>query len=100
VEGKLTSTGAAYFNGMVVPLINTITIQRRVSLRSSAQAELLVHRTRTAIRQCPAFSVAGPTAWHDFPVALHLTPLAHSAIFISSHKTTLFDRGWAGSAPE
>ena len=79
---------------------STITIQRRISLRSSAQAELLVPRTRTVIRQRRAFSVAGPTAWNDLPVALRLTPVAHSALFLSSLKTTLFDRGWAGSAPE
>ena len=41
---------------------STVTIQRRISLRSSAQAELLVPRTRTVIRQRRAFSVAGPTA--------------------------------------
>src|SRR6218665_1962600 len=70
------------------------------SLRSSAQAELLVPRTRTVIRQRRAFSVAGPTAWNGLPVALRLTPVAHSALFLSSLKTTLFDRGWAGSAPE
>src|SRR6218665_1149228 len=79
---------------------STVTIQRRISLRSSAQAELLVPRTRTVIRQRRAFSVAGPTAWNGLPVALRLTPVAHSALFISSLKTTLFDRGWAGSAPE
>ena len=33
-------------------------------------------------------------------VALRLTPVAHSALFLPSLKTTLFDRGWAGSAPE
>src|SRR6218665_1391966 len=71
-----------------------------ISLRSSAQAELLVPRTRTVIRQCRAFSVAGPTAWNGLPVALRLTPAAHSALFLSSLKTTLFDRGWTGSAPE
>src|SRR6218665_1160520 len=42
---------------------STVTIQHRISLRSSAQAELLVPRTRTVTRQCRAFSVAGPTAW-------------------------------------
>jgi len=44
--------------------------------------------------------VAGPTAWNGLPVALRLAPVAHSALFLSSLKTTLFDRGWAGSAPE
>ena len=79
---------------------STVTIQRRISLRSSAKAELLVPRTRTVIRQRRAFSVAaGPTTWNGLPVALHLTPVAHSALFLSSLKTTLFDRGWAGSAP-
>jgi len=46
----------------------TVTIQRRISLRSSAQAELLVPRTRTVIRQRRAFFVAGPTAWNSLPV--------------------------------
>src|SRR6218665_2043162 len=57
-------------------------------------------RTRTVIRQRRAFSVAGATAWNGLPVALRLMPVAHSALFLSSLKTTLFDRGWAGSAPE
>src|SRR6218665_3688599 len=61
---------------------------------------LLVPRTRTVIRQRRAFSVAGPTAWNGLPVALRLTPVAHSALFVYSLKTTLFDQGWAGSAPE
>src|SRR6218665_2987784 len=51
---------------------STVTIQRHISLRSSAQADLLVHRTRTVIRQRRAFSVAGPTAWNGLPVALRL----------------------------
>src|SRR6218665_205164 len=70
------------------------------NLTSSAQAELLVPRTRTVIRQRRAFSVAGQTAWNGLPVALRLTPEAHSALFLSGLRTTLFDRGWAGSAPE
>jgi len=68
---------------------STVTIQRRISLRCSAQAVLLVPRTWTVIRQRRAFSVAGPTAWNGLPVALHLTPVAHSALFLSSLKTTL-----------
>ena len=44
--------------------------------------------------------ISGPTAWNGLPVALRLTPVAHSALFLSSLKTTLWDRGWAGSAPE
>jgi len=72
-------------------------IQRRISLRSSSQAELLVPRTRTVIRQRRAFQAA----WNGLPVALCLMPVAHSALFLSSLKTTLFDRGWAGGgAPE
>jgi len=76
---------------------STVTIQRRISLRSYAQAELLVPRTRTVIRQRRTFSVAGPTAWNGLPVALHLTPVAHSALFLSGLNTTLFDRGWVGA---
>src|SRR6218665_1146720 len=48
----------------------------------------------------PSLWLAGPTAWNGLPVALRLTPVAHSALFLYSLKTTLFDRGWAGSAPE
>ena len=44
--------------------------------------------------------MADPTAWNGLPVALRLAPVAHSALFLSSLKTTLFDRGWAGIAPE
>ena len=69
----------------------TVTIERRISLRSSAQAELLVHRTRTVIRRRPAFSVAAPTAWNGLRVALRLTSVAHSALILSGLKTTLFD---------
>jgi len=47
-----------------------------------------------------ANSVAGPTAWNGLPVALRLTPVTHFALFLSGLKTTLFDRGWVGSAPE
>ena len=56
---------------------------------------------RTVIRRRRAFSVAGPKAWNGLPVALRLTPVAHSALFLSGLKTTLFeiDRGWTGSAP-
>src|SRR6218665_397412 len=78
----------------------TVTIERRILLHSSAQAELLVPRSRTVIRKRRAFSVAGPTAWNGLPVALRLTPVAHSALFLSDLKTTLFNRGWAVSAPE
>src|SRR6218665_1412261 len=53
-----------------------------------------------AIRQRRAFSVAGATALNDLPVALRLTPVVHSALFLSGLKTTLFDRGWARSASE
>src|SRR6218665_222595 len=74
--------------------------ERCISLRSSVQAELLVPCSRTVIRQHRAFSVAGLTAWNVLPVALRLTPVAHSALFLAGLKTTLFDRGWAGSTPE
>src|SRR6218665_921646 len=57
-------------------------------------------RMQTVVRQRRAFSVAGPTALNGLLVALHLTPVAHSALFLSSLKTTLFDHGWAGSVPE
>src|SRR6218665_2555672 len=76
---------------------STVTIQRRISLRSSAQAELLVPRTLTVIQQRQAFSVAGLTAWDGLPFALRLIPVAHLALFLSSFKTTVFDRDWAGS---
>ena len=74
----------------------TVAIKHRISLRFSAQAELLVPCTRTVTRQRRAFSVAGPTAWKGLPVTLRLLPVAHSALFLSGLKTTLFDRGWLG----
>src|SRR6218665_3242944 len=40
-------------------------------------------RTRTVIRQRRTFSVAGPTAWNGLPVALRLTPVSHSSLFLS-----------------
>src|SRR6218665_2035218 len=61
------------------------TIERSISLRSFAQAELLVPRSRTVIRQRRDFSaMAGSTALNGLPVALRLTPVAHSAIFLSA----------------
>src|SRR6218665_2918236 len=39
----------------------------------------------------PPYADCYPTAWGGLPVALRLTPVAHSALFLS-----LFDRGWAG----
>src|SRR6218665_245308 len=71
----------------------TVAIKCRISLRSSAQMELIVPRTRTVIRQRCAFSMAGPMAWNGLRVALRLTPVGHSALFLSGLKTTLFDRG-------
>src|SRR6218665_2711070 len=86
----------------VAPLLQLSDVtERRISLRSSAQAELLVPCTQTVIRQRRAFSVAGPTAWNGLPVALRLTPVTHSVLFLSGLKTTLFDRrprlGWERS---
>ena len=46
---------------------------------------------------------SGPTAWNGLPAIgpiLRLTPVAHSALFLSGRKTTLFDRGSAANAPE
>ena len=54
----------------------------------SAQAELLVPRTLTVIRQRRAFSVAGPTASNGLKVVLRPTPVANSALFLTSLKTT------------
>jgi len=39
--------------------------------------------TRTVIWQRCAFSAPGPTAWNGQPVALRLTPVGHSALFLS-----------------
>ena len=86
-----------YLRELCFPAVAT---EHRISMRSSVQAQLLVLCSRTLIRQHLAFLVTGPTAWNGLPVALHLTPVAHSALLLSSLKTTLFDRGWAGSAPE
>jgi len=44
--------------------------------------------------------MAGLTAWNGLPIVLRLTPVSHAALFLSGLKTTLFDRGWAGSTPE
>ena len=79
---------------------STTCVQRRCFLRSAAQAELIVPRSRTAIRQRRAFSVAGPSTWNGLPTMLRLTPAGHSASFLTTLKTVLFDRGWAGSASE
>jgi len=59
-------------------------------LHSSAQALLLVPYARTFIRQR---LLSGWSTWNDRPVALHLTPVGHSAIFLYGLKTTLLDRG-------
>jgi len=96
------SLAPLYLRKLCCPIV---TVQRRVSLRSSAPAELLVPRKRTVrpmsvIRQRRALSVAGPTAWNGLLIALLLTPVDHSVLFLSGLKTTLFDRGWAGSAHE
>src|SRR6218665_1791704 len=61
---------------------------------------LKVNALQTVIRQRRVFSVAGPTAWNGLPVVLRLTPVPHSALFLYGLKTTLFDLGWAGRAPE
>jgi len=50
-------------------------IQLRISLRSSAQAELLAPCMWTVTWQRHAFFVAGSTAWTGLPVALRLTPV-------------------------
>ena len=84
----------------IVHEISTAPTKAKLWEPAYSQAELLVPQTQAAIRQRRAFSVAGPTAWNSLPVAMRLTPVAHSAHFLSSLKTTLFDRGWAGSAPE
>ena len=86
-----------YLRELCCPTTHT---QRRCSLRSAAQAELLAPRARTVIRQRRAFSVAGPMTWNGLPVTLRQIPAGHSVSFFSALKTVLFDRGWAGSAPE
>ena len=79
---------------------NTVAIQCHISLRSSAQAQLMVPHTRTVVGHPHAFSVAGLTDWNGLPDVLRLMPVAHSALLLSGLKTTLFDQGWTGSAPE
>ena len=73
---------------------STLTIQRPGS------GGVAGPRTRPVIRQRRASSVAGPAAWNGLLIALRQTPVAHSALCLSSSKTTLFDRGWAWSSPE
>ena len=72
---------------------STLSVQRRGSLRSSKQAELLVPRSRTSIMQRRAFSVAGPAIWNELPVDLRLMHRALAATFFSNLKTVLFSRG-------
>jgi len=72
---------------------STLSVQRRGSLRSSMQAELLVPRSRTCIMQRRAFSVAGPAIWNELPVDLRLMHRALAATFFSNLKTVLFSRG-------
>lgn len=79
---------------------STLNVQRRGSLRSSSQVELIVPHSRTSMRQHRAFSVAGPAAWNGLPVALRQVPRGHSTLFYGKLKTVLFSRGWVGSAPE
>src|SRR6218665_1071800 len=57
VRGCMEGLAPPYFREQCCP---TVTIERRISLRSSAQVELLVPHSRTVIRQRRAFSVAGP----------------------------------------
>jgi len=74
-----------YLRGDYFP---TVAIKRCIPLHSSAQSQLLVPHTRTVNRQIRAFSVAGPTAYNNcLSVALHLTPVGHSALFRSGLKT-------------
>src|SRR5688572_26806833 len=79
---------------------STSGVQRRSALRSANQAELLVPRSRTTIKQRSSFSVAGPTTWNWIPVALRLVPRGHTTTFFVNLKTVLFSRGWTGSASE
>src|SRR6218665_875550 len=79
---------------------STTQVERRHCLRSAAQAELIVQRSRTATRQRRAFSVAGPETWNGLPVTLPKIPIDRSISFLSALKTVMFDRGWAGSASE
>ena len=52
-----------------------------IPLRSFAQLVLI--RRSPVIRQCHSFSVADPTAWKvGLRVALRLTPLGYSALFL------------------
>src|SRR5688572_26108968 len=82
------------------PYCPTSGVQRRSALRSANQAELLVPRSRTTIKQRRSFSVAGPTTWNGLPVALRLVPRGHTTTFFVNLKTVLFSRGWTGSASE
>src|SRR6218665_1198385 len=66
----------------------------------SAVTGPLAPRTWTVIRLRHTFSVAGLTTWNGLLVALRLMPVGYSALYHSGLKTTLFDQGWAGSAPE
>src|SRR6218665_3182159 len=88
-----------YIEGLAPPYLHelccsTTQVHRRCCLRSAAQAELDIPRSRTATRQCRAFSVAGPAIWNGLPVTLCQIPVHHSIPFLSSLKTVMFDRDW------
>src|SRR6218665_826909 len=79
---------------------STTQVQRRCCLRSAAQSERIVPRSRTATRQHRAFSIAGSATWNWIPFTLRQIPVDHSISFLSALKTIMFDQGWAGSASD
>jgi len=72
----------------------------RRALRSSSGGELLVPRTTTSTRQRRAFSVVGPSIWNRLPLEIRLLPRINTAMFYKLLKSSLYRRGWAGSASE
>ena len=72
----------------------------RRALRSSAKGELLVPRARLCLKQRRAFSVVGPSTWNGLPLELRLMPRSNLPAYCRLLKSSLFSRGWAGSASE
>src|SRR6218665_1507931 len=72
----------------------------RRALRSSARGEILVPRTRSALKQRRAFSVTGPSNWNQLPLTLRLLPQNNVSSFCKLLETFLLGRSWTESASE
>ena len=93
----LAGCARSYLSDLCCPVSD---LASRRSLRSSAKGELLVPRARSSLRQRRAFSIVGPSTWNGLPLELRLLPRNNMAAFCQQLKSSLFSRGWAGSASE